>query len=49
MNSLELFRKMTLSDMSKTLDVLPFDVARHFGQADGLPVEMLFDLSLIHI
>ena len=43
MNSLELFRKMTLSDMSKTLDVLPFDVARHFGQGEGLPVEMLFD------
>ena len=43
MNTLELFRKMTLSDMAKTLDVLPFDMARHYGQKEGLPVEMLFD------
>ena len=43
MTNLDLFRKKTLTDLAKSLDLTPFDLARHYGSKEGLPLDLLFD------
>ena len=43
MTNLDLFRKKTLTDLAKSLDLTPFDLARHYGSNEGLPLDLLFD------
>ena len=45
MTNLDLFRKKTLTELAKALDITPFDLARHYGTKDGLPVDLLFEKS----
>ena len=45
MTNLDLFRKKTLTELAKDLDITPFDLARHYGTKDGLPVDLLFEKS----
>ncbi|MBM74866.1 MAG: hypothetical protein CMK59_05660 [Proteobacteria bacterium] len=45
MTNLDLFRKKTLTDLAKILDITPFDLARHYGTKEGLPVDLLFEKS----
>src|SRR5687768_15590751 len=42
MASLNLFRKLTISDIAAQLGLRPFEVARILGQEDGLPAVEAF-------
>ena len=39
----KLFRKYSLTEVSKMLGVLPGELARYLGQSSGLPARLLFD------
>ena len=43
MNIPKLFRKYTLSEVSKLLGVLPGELSRYLGQSSGLPARLSFD------
>ncbi len=47
MTKLDLFKKMTLSEVATKLEVMPFYIARHYGQNGGLPADMLFDTAVL--
>ena len=49
MTNPDLFRKLSLSQVAKELDVLPFYIARYLGQKDGLPVDLRFDREEVEI
>lgn len=43
MSGIELFRKKNLSEVAQTLEVHPFDLARHFGATGHLPHRLQID------
>ena len=47
MSSMDLFRKLTLSEVAQQLQLKPFDIARILGQTGGLPDILLFSDELV--
>ena len=47
MSNLDMFRKLTLSEVATALEVIPFYIARHYGQKEGLPKDLRFELSVL--
>jgi hypothetical protein len=47
MSTIDLFRKLTLTEVSQKLQLKPFDIARIMGQNGGLPDVLLFSDELV--
>ena len=46
-STMELFRKLTLSEVARELQLKPFDIARILGQSGGLPDVLQFSDELV--
>jgi len=47
MPTMDLFRKLSLSEVAQKLQLKPFDIARIMGQSGGLPDVLLFSDELV--